>query len=118
MFTAIHCQGLLLTAEYTTEYCEPDAFAGGLADGSRRISDGFEMDPKQAEWVRHEAVMLNINDPTTPEGAISERALKRLEELVGEMELELGLAHMAHQVWAQIFSSFMLTSHPIKSHVE
>ena len=42
--------------------------------------------------------MLNISDPGTPEGAIANRAYKRLEELVAELELELGIADMAHQV--------------------
>lgn len=42
--------------------------------------------------------MLNIGDPATPEGAIANRAYKRLEELVAELELEPGIADMAHQV--------------------
>lgn len=70
--------------------------AGNLGDGRR--GDALEMDHRQLEWSRHEAVMLNINDPATSEGSISERAFKRLDELVAELELEAGVAHMAHQV--------------------
>ena len=48
--------------------------------------------------------MLNISDAATPEGAIANRAYKRLEELVAELDLEPGIADMAHQVPTHRFS--------------
>lgn len=64
----------------------------------RRPGDSLKLEQQHAEWARHEAMMLAINDPGTPEGGVSERALKRLDELVTEMDLEPGMMRMAHQV--------------------
>ena len=64
---------------------------------SRRMAE-VEIDPQQAEWSRHERMMLNIEDPTTAEGGVADRACKRLEELTAELDLEPGLADMAAQV--------------------
>lgn len=66
----------------------------------RRPGDSLKLEQQHAEWARHEAMMLSINDPLTPEGSVADRALKRLEELVTEMDLEPGMMRMAHQVSA------------------
>lgn len=62
----------------------------------RGISEDLEN--SQEEWSRHEAVMLNISNPKTPEGAIASRAYNRLNELVSELDLDSSVMEMAHQV--------------------
>jgi len=57
-----------------------------------------DLDYSQEEWSRHEAVMMAISNPSTPEGAIAKRAYLRLHELVTEMDLDPSITDMAHQV--------------------
>lgn len=71
-------------------------FAGTMHEGQRGLTEDLEY--SQDEWSRHEAVMISISNPKTPEGAIAARAYTRLNELVAELELESSITDMAHQV--------------------
>ena len=67
-----------------------------MHEGPRGLTEDLEY--SQEEWSRHEAVMISISNPKTPEGAIAARAYNRLNELVAELDLESGITEMAHQV--------------------
>lgn len=67
-----------------------------MHDGVRGLSDDLEY--SQEEWSRHEAVMMAISNPKTPEGTIAARAYNRLSELVTELDLDASITEMAHQV--------------------
>ena len=67
-----------------------------MHEGTKGLSDDLEY--SQEEWSRHEAVMMAISNPKTPEGTIAARAHSRLSELVHELDLDPSITEMAHQV--------------------
>ncbi|KAK2077191.1 hypothetical protein QBZ16_004825 [Prototheca wickerhamii] len=66
-----------------------------LAAPARPLSP--ETEALRAEWLRHEATMRAIADPTTPEAAIARAAADRVTDMARELGLPAPIVEIAHQ---------------------
>lgn len=50
------------------------------------------------QWARLDDVMKSIADPSSQEGAIARRAFERLTVLTSDLQLDMSVMELAHQV--------------------
>ncbi len=78
---------------------------GGRAAGSAAVEAGAAGESAergaaelQRQWARLDDVMRSIADPASQEGAIARRAFERLTVLTSDLQLDMSVMELAHQV--------------------